>query len=816
MNLAPYQNDVVKRLVDRFSSTENECSVIKLTGCIGSGKTTIALGLIDALSTDWCSFYISGISPSLDPYMTWHIGTKLFSKSKLSVEGDISFGIDIPLISLSSSFSLNRIELEKTDYLFTANEEILIAYIKKKMKSKKRILIIADDFAQWDLPSVRFLYKLSLPQIETFNNCTIGILLVSHQNESSPLEFCQYTLDIPQISDDDITHILHQNGFARLIDLNELKLCAGNDLSLMLMAATHLQESSKLSDMDFSTIMDRRYNALSEMDRQALNVLESLSILDEPFSHNETAFFLNEPVSSDTLERADECLFLASQQDFISGEEHFRFSNSKLKQYFRSKLSRREKYHHRKYADYLQKTTPEKYYSRGMHTKMGMLSSRDRLAYTACQLLLLAYSRRVLECEKEDDVNNVLLEIDDILFYLPDEQSRLLKRLINNVIQGTVAFYRYDYSQAIILLQGIDLAALIPSCRAECLRLILLCHIQLANNPIEVREIASELYDLINLSNFIEDEQYCRAALVLLDVYLDRSVSDSERARILKQKLIQIINIHLDSDTYLDINACFNRKAALYYPAIIAAQQTFESVCYYQEHFNNTALYMALCNWCANSLIAGQFEDALNALNQVKKLMQENTNCRFPSAYKIRNNEILLDYLLSEADADDDSSILQNSSKALHALECIADQNGEEVSHVILLNRLAFALLCSAPMCQAELENARQLVVDTDDYYRFFLLDLLFASAVVHEEFSDAYKILCEQDELDVPLLYPYSPIFKARRRIQLQLCMTPNSHLNIVDYNELIMSECKHIQDPSCTFYGRGLLLSDLQFLSI
>lgn len=93
---------------------------------------------------------------------------------------------------------------------------------------------------------------------------------------------------------------------------------------------------------------------------------------------------------------------------------------------------------------------------------------------------------------------------------------------------------------------------------------------------------------------------------MLLDVYIDRS-NDSQKVKILKKRFIQMIQQHMGSPVFEEFEACYNRKAALYYSALIASRQTAQSIQFYRSHFNRNGLYMALCNHLANTIVAGDY-----------------------------------------------------------------------------------------------------------------------------------------------------------------------------------------------------------------
>ncbi len=331
-----------------------------------------------------------------------------------------------------------------------------------------------------------------------------------------------------------------------------------------------------------------------------------------------------------------------------------------------------------------------------------------------------------------------------------------------------------------------------------------------------IRQTADELYDIIHSADFYEDEQYCRSALVLLDVYLDRS-NDPTRVRQLKQTLIQLINQHLYCPEFLEFNACFNRKSALYYSAPVACRQTDQSVQFYRKHNNCSGLYMALCNHAANAIVSGNYDLASLALEECLGMVQKSVTWYYPSLYKVKNNKILVSYLREEKQAlGNRKKLLAASERALNAFKEILNCQEDEVSYVIYLNHLSLSILCNSYTWPDQLVEANKLLADTDVYYQYFLYDLNLAAYLLNGDLSAASSEMKKLEMLDVPLLYPYTPIFKAKRYSQEQF-ITANKQFkgDAINYNQAILMACSHIQDPTCRFYGRGFLLSDLQFLS-
>ncbi len=469
MELADYQNDIISQIYDLLIVDEIDKG-INLYGDTGSGKSTIALNIANLLKENWMVFYIRGIDPTISPYLTWHIGTKLYSKSKIHFNGELSFGVNFMPIPLSIEFTGGSPQIDKANYILTPSEDALINNIKKQVGTNENILFISDDFDSWDAPSKQLLQKITLPTLKLLEDYHVIVLVISQNKVSLNSEIIWHDICIPPISDDNLLFILHQNGYAQPLSLNDIRACAGNDLSLSLMAAQYYENNGAGSAPDFNEIMNRRYNGLPEHDREACKILEPLSIIDTCFSEDETAFFLDSSLSenAEMLCQAEEYLSLAQEQDFITGDKNYYFINQKIKDYFRARLSRREKYHHRKFAEYLQRKHPEDYFNRGKHLKLSIQKNNEQIIDEAWQLLLLAYVRRASELGLEDDVYDIIPEIEVLMALISPDRATTQHNVMQSFLDGYRAFSRYEYRSVLYHLQGISPMFLTRACRAEC------------------------------------------------------------------------------------------------------------------------------------------------------------------------------------------------------------------------------------------------------------------------------------------------------------------------------------------------------------
>lgn len=814
MGLADYQSDLVDKIYKLLTEDDVDKG-ITLYGDAGSGKSTIAINIANQLQENWAIFYIGGVDTSISPYLTWHIGTKLYHKSKTTFEGNVSFGISF--LPMPISFELGgSFQRTSRNYILTPSEEAIVVEIQKQAGSNNHILIIADSYDLWDLPSRQLLHKIALPQLKLLDGYHTTVMIVSNERISFESKLSWSSFAINDISDDGILTVLQLNGYSDKLDINKIRCCSGNDLSLALMAASYY--TSDIPITSYNEIMDIRCNSLSEGDSEVCKILEPLSIIDSYFTKDETAFFID-PVPQDeeqTQYRAEEFLMIAEELQFLSGYENYCFSNEKIKAYFRKRLANREKYYHRKFASFLQRYHPEDYYSRGKHLMYSLQLNDSKRIFETWQLLFLAYIRRSSEFGNTDDVYHILNDIASLLERINAEFAQKQQLVLTEFLAGYKEFSNYNYKEALLHLQAITPSQLVPASLTECLRLILLSHVQLAENQFSIMQTAEELYDIIESTGYYEDEQYCRAALVLLDVYIDR-INDAQRARILKRKLIQILQHHPGQPAFDEFEACYNRKAALYYTAAIACRQTEQSVKFYREHHNKNGLYMALCNHSGNAIISGAYSIADRALIECERLISDSKEWYYPSQYKVRNNRVLLNYLCETSECNGTSSqFLLAGQKAIANLAEIKELQKDETSYVVLLNQVGLSMLCGGKAWPDELSTANLLLADADGYYQYFLHDLNFADALLREDYTAAQNEYDIMKSLDVPLLRDYKQIFNKRQQAQAQLL---NTRVRVcgdpIKYHNAIVAECSHVQDPSCRFWGRGFLLSDLQFLS-
>lgn len=184
--------------------------------------------------------------------------------------------------------------------------------------------------------------------------------------------------------------------------------------------------------------MDKRCRMLPETEQKACQVLQPLSIIDSYFTRQETAFFLDSLQITEEEKNyiAEEYLEIAEEQAFISGEENYYFSNEKIKKYFKSLIAKKERLHHKKFANYLQIYHPEDYYNRGKHLSFSLLKNEFKSVIESWQLLFLAYIRRTSEIGDFSDIYHILDDINNLIHQLKPELETAQIDTLNALING--------------------------------------------------------------------------------------------------------------------------------------------------------------------------------------------------------------------------------------------------------------------------------------------------------------------------------------------------------------------------------------------
>lgn len=793
--LAQFQKETQESIYYHLIS-KNE-RIINLYGNSGCGKTETTITLSEIFKENWKLFYIKGFGANNPPYTTWNITNevKLFEDTI-----SLSVGIDIcpiPLLKFGTVEVNYKKEIPK-DLYYNENEIRIIDSMIKKSLSYDNILIIADDFEKWDLSSQKMIKKM-IDYNNPIKNKQFHILLISVEK----LNFENiFYLEMKQPTIEDYSVII--NSKYPDSDINKIKQMADSNFKLAFMYAEYIKKNDI---KDLHNVIDY---IISQNQILSSNNFKNLSIINGIFSRKDTAFLLNL-----TNLESEKTLNNAKENHIIDGNKRYFFTDAEIRDYFLSNLREEEKYLHVKFAEYLKNNYPEDYYARFQHLSLGHTAEDEKpLLFEGLQLLLIEYIRRLVNVQ---DTNEIAI-LEEFDFYLNDLNDNFKKILINikeNLLKGFDYFTSYNYKDCIKTLTHIKGPYLLPTLSVEVEIMLLLCYIQLGSKN-AMLSLANKIVNEILNQEFKEDEIACKACLVLLDVYIDK-YEDNSKAREVHDHFNKLIQKHLGNSQYVNMKASLDKKSSLFYPPHIAIDFIAESINHYRQSYQLVDLYMSLCNRSANFIINGNYQEAENDLHECINLIHNN-DIYFPSHYKIYNNLILIELLKYENEYYENSmnkrELLIHLEEICNRFNALKTNQKDEVSYVVELNYLAVSLLLSKESFLKQLEEIKLDIHSMDNYYLYFLYNLEFAFNLVNQNLDDAKKIHDKIEKLSIPLLDPFEFILRKRIKIQKKLL---NSEFNgdILDYQFYFLKESKKTQDPSYYFYMKGVLYSDLQFLS-
>ena len=820
MQIIGYQIDNYNNLYNLLVN-ENKPLII-FSGQKGGGKSIIIEELANTLKETWNVFLLAGTGKTSPPYYTWYAAQKSI-KNKINQVSNISFGVNFQPVGLPIGINMN-IGLISGQTIFNGNEQAIIKDIKRNTV-EENILFLADDYSAWDQASRELLEKIDICKNDIFDkNKNIHILLVDSQiNILSDIsdKFKSSHIEIrmtSKIRQEDIVQIINQQPEIMSLQIHDLEKIinfTGYDLRLINLAIQYQQNNVNSFEVcSLNDLLEKRISNILSEHNNIHNLLEHVSIITSIFSEKEAAYLLDE----ETLNT--EILLNKAVNLYLIRKRHaYDFPNPEIQKYFQEKLDIEKKYLHHRFAQYLNLYHPEDYLNRSHHLFLSEEANSDQNIVEAVYILAIEIIRRkeitggIVETVIEEKLNEILNK-------LPTSLEYVINLNLKTFFKGNEELCKCNYYEAIKYFSEINIVYAPKLFAVEAMRLHLLSQAQLADDIYEIKRLADEIYNYITEDYFYEDEIWCRVALLLLEVYGDRHVN-IDRFSLLKSGFESRIRKHMHKSSFRALYAKYNCKASLFYNSLISIKLTEESCDFFRIYSSTLNLYYCLCNNAANKIICGEYESANIRLQECKEIVSNNQNIIFPGTYKIDNNIIINIFLQSEGTLLDYSSrnkgkIVNAAEMAANNLEELSNKQGYEVSHIISFNLLSMFMLCNKQDKASELLGKfTEEYKDLDLFYKYYYHNIICAYNILNNDYEEALNHLNILEKMNVVLLSSYSKILMKRNNIIRQLIFERYNGDNY-SYNYEFIKRGMHVQDPSASFWGRGFLLSDLQFLSL
>jgi hypothetical protein len=217
--------------------------------------------------------------------------------------------------------------------------------------------------------------------------------------------------------------------------------------------------------------------------------------------------------------------------------------------------------------------------------------------------------------------------------------------------------------------------------------------------------------------------------------------------------------------------------------------------------------YYTLTNLVANLIANGLFAEARVRGVELERLVQNHASFDWPCLEIAANNSILASYLANVLPLRD----------AMELMGHIDDGRIEIGDRLLIQNNLAVLLVHGGKIAEAQEILTRAWAKlggmgDSDVYHRYFVANNLAGLAAVNGDTDHAIEML-EEAGRDLHRLYPAIRETLLQRHAMMSEPLRVASRLGAKKFDCFLKDNHAPQVGPQWEFYGRGFLLSDIQF---
>jgi hypothetical protein len=256
------------------------------------------------------------------------------------------------------------------------------------------------------------------------------------------------------------------------------------------------------------------------------------------------------------------------------------------------------------------------------------------------------------------------------------------------------------------------------------------------------------------------------------------------------------------------------RRRAECLHSLPTATQRLESALEYfggaKEHSvprNPIQYYCTLTNLVGNKIARGQFDEANSRALELEELIHKFVALTWPMPEVAANNSILARYLAGMLDATTGAELLAK----------VFNESAEAGDRLLLQNNYAVLLILTNHISEggALLNRAYGAIAsgrEPDGYHRYFLGNNIAGLLTVRGDIPAAQKMM---EECGIALNHFYPAIYATmmRRHELLVGAIKETSQLTPNAFDNILFNKYPQQVGPQWAFYGRGFLLTDIQF---
>lgn len=825
------QTEIIDTIFD-FIETE-EKKIFLLEGESGCGKSYLSQKLTQKWTknnpSNFALFFRGDNSYSeryYFPFLTCtFIRNEVFAKKAGTEKAILEVSKDVPgignLLSFMVSALSNSRKKVKYESAIIFNQTELDIFFKLQFYAKKgKLFLVADNFHWWDEQSISFLKLLCSDETRNtysfLKDSIILIITTANQEKVSKKamnefvnNFVKKKVVLKSIELKKYELVLQSFGVEKKISPNILSILfaqTGGHLELIKNLVDYINKKNSNNFEGFNTlaevdiykekILEERLKLYGATGGQIIDLLAVASIIGLSFDYAELECLTKKKKS--ILKN----IILESNELSITKHDEGKifFRHEIFKAFFLCKLNSKKSEYYIKFAECLRILRPGDYNSRARYL-FDAGEIEDSVVYYISGYL---NSIRNGKNYQETAIKIEILAKE----YGLDEYYKLM-------VEAYKSFNKRNYEEAIQILKNIE--DFYPKLLlAEKDYLLSICYSKSLDisQRIEAKNILSIwINDKIKVK---EGEVWIRvmSTLIILNIHLN----DYYEARRMEKFLLIFLSERKNYDPLVyDAINIIRRKANALHSAEISALRTKHSI----EHFKATddygeiknpiQYYMALANHSGNLIICGEFKEANFYSNEAIKLLSKSENMEFPRPEIPINNFIVSGFLSGELSPDDGIN-LYNKIFAENTCSDYAD-------HVLLLNNQAILLVHSNNFKEAIflLDKAINFLKEKkseDNFYEYYLkMNLLTLNSLLgyKKNLKTDLKKLFKR----IPCLPDSDKESLMRRHTFYEKSLLSVKFKSPGELDSYLLKKDPMGLGKTWRFWGRGFLLSDLQFWS-
>jgi hypothetical protein len=804
------QRGVVTQVLERLDLSRKECFIVSGSEGCGVSWTLSQIG-IEWERSGGIALKATGaaVTPprSLLPWLTMASPTRnALARWEVLKQGAAEASKAIPVVGEAASYLVNEVlnyrrkELARETQVLGEKEQDLLFVIETAAQGK-RLLLLIDQLSNWDDESWSLLELIVSPVLhDSYSSLTNVLIIIGASEEILPrcrvlveklpylecrlerlqreyLPVALKTFGFPSLGNQEMDLLYEATG-GRLDLLHDFgSLCAD-------FGVTGLIGGRSL----YGRMIERRLRALKGNVASLEELLTVASFLGNSFSTEEACCLTGYAVDElrEILHVAEEEHLLGIAGGYIS------FPSVAMQQYFRSSRIGDSSKYHRKFSECLRRLRPGDYETRCQHLQLAG-ETNDALV---CHCLASLDARRRRRAPPEPNELCAVNGWGEFASYL------------EVMLAAYAAHDRDAIEEGLSLLESIE-AFLPDALIAE--RDYLEAQIRLKSHSVSNFEQAVNVLKRWLSLQEAEPEIWSRIAQTLIVAFIetDRHKEASE----LEEALTKYYGTRriLDPWALYGLN-CLRRRSECLHQLVPARNRLQNALVYFGPTVVGTLprhplqYYYTLTNLVSNLIASGSFAEATVRGAELKTLFQDNVSFHWPSLEVAANNLILASYLAGVLS-------LPAATDMMRQIQERRDGIGDQV---LIHNNLAVLLIHGDELAEAQqiLAAAHQSVevADSDVYHRYFVTNNLAGLFALAGNSSRATQML-EDAGKQLHRLYPALRETLKQRHAMMPEAFAAAPGIGREKFDAFLKDRYGPQIGPQWAFYGRGFLLSDIQF---